>query len=316
MVALPSSPVKIENIIDKRVEEKATPRFSNTINPSTIGHPCERFLWYKFRWAYIPESHQGRMLRLFETGQLEEARMIGWLRESGCTVKDRDEKTGEQIRITELDGHLTGYLDGIIEAGLPEAPKARHVLECKTHNLKSFRQLVENGVAVAKPEHAAQMQIYMHVTGIDRALYLAKCKDNDALYSERVKYDVSRAIALLAKGERIKNAEMNAPPRVSDNPDYYLCKVYRCPAYASCHEKNFSLRNCRTCLHVSANNGGQWYCQYHQRELKAEDQKAGCPSHLFLPALVPGEQIDTNEKLETVAYRLSDGTLWVDGGWS
>jgi hypothetical protein len=35
--------------------------------------------------------------------------------------------------------------------------------------------------------------------------------------------------------------------------------------------------------------------------------------HLFLPALVPGEQIDADPEAETVTYRLSDGTTWIDG---
>ena len=39
-----------------------------------------------------------------------------------------------------------------------------------------------------------------------------------------------------------------------------------------------------------------------------------CPAHLFLPALVPGEQIDSDPEAETVTYRLRDGTNWIDGG--
>ena len=44
------------------------------------------------------------------------------------------------------------------------------------------------------------------------------------------------------------------------------------------------------------------------------DQQAGCLNHLFIPALVPGEQIDADPEAETVSYRMADGSVWVDGG--
>ena len=69
-------------------------------------------------------------------------------------------------------------LDGIC-TGIIEAPKARHILECKTHNTKSFTQLLKHGVKVAKQEHWIQCQLGMHLSGIDRAFYLAKHKDSD-----------------------------------------------------------------------------------------------------------------------------------------
>ena len=41
---------------------------------SAMGSDCDRAIWYSFRWAVPPEGHDGRMLRLFETGHREEAR--------------------------------------------------------------------------------------------------------------------------------------------------------------------------------------------------------------------------------------------------
>ena len=43
------------------------------------------------------------------------------------------------------------------------------------------------------------MQIYMHLLGLKRALYLAKNKNTDELYSERIKYDKAEAERLLLK---------------------------------------------------------------------------------------------------------------------
>jgi hypothetical protein len=40
-------------------------------------------------------------------------------------------------------------------------------------------------------------------------------------------------------------------------------------------------------------------------------QQAGCAMHLYIPDLVPGEQIDAGE--DWVSYRLRDGAEWRDG---
>ena len=123
------------------------------------------------------------------------------LRRIGATVLEVDPETGRQWRVEAHGGHFGGSLDGVA-LGLLEAPKTWHVLEFKTHSLKSFRELVAKGVAEAKPQHWAQMQIYMHLTGLTRAMYLAVCKDTDDLHVERVRADADAAERLLAKAAR------------------------------------------------------------------------------------------------------------------
>ena len=311
MVALPQTISPTIAAIDAAVEAAEERDFDHVVRGSSIGHKCERHLWYRFRWAHQPEAFNGRKLRLFHTGHAEEARMIEWLDMAGVHVDAVDPETGDQWEVVALDGHFKGHLDGIIH-GLIEAPKTAHLLECKTHNAKSFTQLVKIGVAASKPEHVAQMQVYMHLKGLTRAFYLAKHKDTDELYGERIHYDAAHATALLAKAERIKEAH-DAPSRISDDPSYYLCKAFNCASYDVCHDGAFAIRNCRTCLHASPSACGFWHCSRHCRSLTLDDQKAGCANHLYLPSLVPGEQIDADEKSETVTYRMRDGGTWVDG---
>ena len=107
-----------------------------------------------------------------------------------------------------------------------------HVLEFKTHNAKSFADLQKNGVAKSKPVHYAQMQLYMALTGMTRAMYLAVNRDNDELYSERVNADADEAKRLIEKAERIIFAP-EPPPGVSTKPDWYECKM--CDHYDLCH---------------------------------------------------------------------------------
>lgn len=308
MVALPdvTSPTVIA--IDAAVAAAETRRHHPYIRGSAIGQ-CERRQWYAFRWSHAPEQFDGRVLRLFDTGNVEEDRMVAWLKLAGVEVLPVDPDTAQQWEVKACDGHFAGHFDGIIMSGIIEAPKAQHLLECKTHNAKSFAQLLRHGVAVAKPDHMAQMQIYMHLAGLTRAFYLAKNKDTDELYAERVHYDAAIGLMLEAKAERIKAAN-SAPERIG-GADHFECRF--CPSHGLCHGGQWALRNCRTCAFSDPINDGQWYCQRHERELTNIDQLSGCPSHVYLPSLVPLEQFDADAERGTVSYLTPDKGVWIDG---
>ena len=315
MVGLPQTVSPTIAAIEAAYEAEQEGRFQRRLSGSIIGKACERAIWYIFRWAHLPERFEGQKLRLFETGHLEEARAVRSLAKAGVEVSDRDPATGEQWEFTALDGHFVVKLDGRA-TGIKEAPKAEHVVGVKTHNDKSFQQLKRHGIAVSKPEHMAQAQSEMHCSGIHRFFYYAKNKDTDEIYQGadmRIHYDAAAALALMAKAERIKEANA-APPRISDDPEFFQCRW--CNSHAVCHGGQPALRNCRTCLHASPVSGGQWDCAFHDRLLTPADQRAGCPNHLYLPSLVAGEQIDADEATQTVTYRMPDGSTWVDGGWS
>jgi len=194
---------------------------------SMLGHHCERWLWLSFRWAVV-EKFEGRILRLFRRGHNEEATIISDLRAAGLDVRS------SQARVN-FGSHVSGSLDGIIESGVPEAPRKRHVAEFKTHSKKSFEDVVKNGVEKSKPQHWVQTMVYMFGTDIDRALYVAVCKDDDRIYTERVRLDKDVAQKAIAKGQRIALAD-RMPPPISTDPSYYLCKF--CPAYGIyCHRQ-------------------------------------------------------------------------------
>ena len=195
MAELPTLPSPTRDAIFAAYEAQAGSGFRPHLGASLIGKDCECALWFDFRWT-TRRQHPGRLLRLFETGQLEEARLVRNLRSTGATVLEVDPETGRQIRVEAHGGHFGGSLDGIA-LGLLEAPKTWHVLEFKTHSAKSFKELVAKGVRESKPQHFAQMQIYLHLTGLTRAMYLAVCKDTDELHVERIEHDPLVAQGLL-----------------------------------------------------------------------------------------------------------------------
>jgi len=304
MALLPDSPTPTLTAIYSAYEAAHREGFREHLGASLIGKSCERALWYDFRWATLPQF-PGRILRLFETGHLEEARLVRNLRMTGATVLEVDPETGRQWRVEAHGGHFGGSLDAVA-IGLREAPKTWHVVEFKTHSAKSFRDLVAKKVALSKPQHWAQMQIYMHLTGLDRALYVAVCKDTDALHVERVHADRAAAVRLLDRARRVIEAK-RPPSRISEDPAWWECRF--CDHRAVCHEVAAAESNCRTCLHATPVEGG-WQCARFERPIDGAAQRAGCGKHLFVPELVHGDVTDAGH--DHVVYRLADGTQWVN----
>lgn len=240
---------------------------------SLIGHSCPRHLWLKFRWAKRP-VFPGRILRLFQTGHREELRMIADLRAAGLEVSTGPSE-GRQWSFTEkkkTGGHFSLSLDGAV-LGVPEAPETWHVLECKTHNAKSFEKLKKEGVEKSKPVHYAQMQVGMLLSGMDRALYLAKNKDTDEYDSERVSLDKKRAEALVDVAEQIVSSP-EVPPGISRDPAFFECKF--CDHHPLCFEGVPMEKTCRSCIHVATADEGRWFCQKKEAVLSLEEQKAAC----------------------------------------
>jgi hypothetical protein len=307
MATVPEANHSTVALIDKHHEAMADDPHRDHLGASMLGHKCERYLWLSFRWAFR-EQIPGRIRRLFRRGHNEEASIIADLRAIGCVVHDRM-PDGRQYRV-ELAPHVGGSLDAIIDSGVPEAPKARHVAEFKTHARKSFDDLVANGVAKSKPLHHVQMQAYMHGMDIDRALYVAVCKDDDRLHVERVERDRAVAEKYIERGARIALAE-RMPPGISDDPSWYECKF--CPARDMCHGSRKTTEiNCRTCAHSTPSGDGQWRCaRWGDETIPSDAQRIGCGSHVFHPDLVPWQLHDSG--IEWVALWEIDGAMVANG---
>lgn len=290
MVALPefSSPVA-DAIYAAYVKRNAGEPRRGHLGASSIGRSCRRDIWYSFRWAADP-VFGGRMLRLFESGKLEEARVFNNLRAIGCEAYSEDPSSGRQFWFGEFGDHFSGSLDGAI-LGVPDAPKTWHVLEIKTHNVKSFQKLKANGVQVAKPEHLAQIQAYLGWSGMERALYFAVCKDSDEIYTERVAFDPVLFEQLRVKALMI--IEAAAPPDRHESP---LCTW--CAAQELCHGAALPLYHCRTCLYaapVTHGTGAHWTCTRDHHDIPFLLQARGCEHHLFIPELLPGVVVERGD---------------------
>lgn len=299
MTAIPEKQNTTLAAIDKALEESQDCAFRDHLGASLIGDECSRRLWYTFRWAKIP-GFTARIIRLFARGNREEDVFIDLLKAANCNIWSVDPKTGEQFRVSWFGGHFGGSFDGIGKR-LVEASKSAHVLEFKTHNDKSFRNLQNKGVKESKPKHWAQMQIYMHGSQqlggklIDRAYYMAVNKNDDQLYGERVKYDKAAAESYLEKASNI--IKMDVPPaRISDRPNWYIC--LQCDYRHLCHYDQIAFPSCRSCVHATPEiEVGGWNCIHSLRTLDHADQMEACNDHLYIPELIPyGDLLDSDGK--------------------
>jgi hypothetical protein len=277
---------------------------------SQIGKEDARSLWLSFRWS-LPNDYTARTLRIFAMGNLIEDEIIRLLRNiPGVELHDKD-ADGKQFRFVDIGGHFCGSMDGAI-LGVPEAPKTWHVFEAKSVALKRFTDLQKKGVKEWSSEYYGQLQSYMRCTGMERALFVAYCKDNSELYIERVKYDAQNAEALLIKAERIITA--TEPPASSwPNEQWYESKFLSEDARSIYWGKRLPSPNCRNCLFAKPDTkgtGAKWVC-HHTSDLNTGDslpferQKTGCEMHNFIPALVPAKLVELDD--ESVLYSTHDG---------
>lgn len=263
--------------INAHYERTAKQEFRRHLGASVIGKPCTRAIWYGWRWAKL-EKFEGRMLRLFERGQLEENRFIEYLRAIGCEVWPfENEETQKQWKVSGVEGHFGGSLDGV-GRGLPDLPPDMpFLIECKTHSHKSFEKLKEEGLQKAKWEHFIQCQTYASKKNLPACLYMAVDKDNDELWLCIVLPDTEQAKRTEDRARLIIYAN-EAPPKINKSPGFWVCKF--CNFNKICHYKQTEdvARNCRTCEYGTPcdDGSGVWICKKQMRNLNEADQLKGC----------------------------------------
>lgn len=309
-------------IYAKYAAKRDTPR--RYLGASIIGKACARALWYEFRWCGR-EEFSGRMMRLFQTGHHEEPRIVADLRSIGVEVHEVDPESKQQFPVVAVAGHVRGHMDGVC-LGVIEAPKTWHLLEMKTFGAKAFAELKSKGVEAAKPEHFAQMMLYMHLADprLERALYFAVCKDTDELYTERIPYDFNAASRLMAKAESIVRAK-TPPERIADKPDAWGCKF--CAHKQRCHvaaaDDSTPIApveiTCRSCIHATpvvdgGSDAGAWRCERFGVNLAESEQRRACEDHVLIPDLITAAGIaDASDDPAWVEYQTIGGVTFRNG---
>ena len=273
---MPAIPPDAEQQIINRVyaaiqkEKSDSDLYLGRLGSSFIGEECIRQIWLDWR-GFAREQFDGRMLRLFETGHLQEERIVNDLRRAGFAVWDKQED-GRQYEFSDDTGHFITKVDGVIK-DVPDYEGEPHILEVKTHNKNSFTTLQKKGVREAKPSHYSQVQISMMLSSIGYALYVAICKDDEQYYVERVEADPAEQKKLQQKITKLTEARLR-PAGISDDGTSFSCKF--CSMRSVCVKETEPLRHCRTCSMCTPGAEGKWVCELNKSTLTIDEQRKGC----------------------------------------
>ena len=185
---------------------------SENIGASYIGHECERYIYYT--WKNILPVNDGRVLKIFETGNIQEDIIISRIKQNGFNIYH------QQKRLVDNEiNNLTGKIDGILDYNNKE-----YILEVKTFNDKRFKDLLKNGVILSNSLHYAQMIMYMGWTEIMQSLYVAINKNDETIYTEIVNFDILLFHALRSKAKKIIESK-EIPKGISDKKTFFKCKM-------------------------------------------------------------------------------------------
>ena len=177
--------------------------------------------------GYEGKPIEGRILRLFQLGNLIEDQVVEDLRACGFRLYHPQ----REVVFTQDETTLTGHIDGIIE-GLIESPATPHLFECKSASRKKYDELIRKGSYQAWNEvYYWQVQGYMLGLKLKRSAVFVYCKDDSRLYLERIKLDRSAAIEKLRSVFQAISSPIE-PDRACPRVDFYKAKW--CPYYKVC----------------------------------------------------------------------------------
>lgn len=258
------------------LEQNSKPRAH--LGASQIGDPCNRKLWYSFRWARWPLFYAGT-LKLFDDGHRSESIMADRLRRLPELDLHTETPDGHQYRFSDHGGHFAGSVDGLV-LGLLQAPKTPHIWEHKCVNDKKFALLnklkLEKGEKQALAHwdavYYAQAQVYMHYFQMDRHYLTCATPGTRDVTSVRTNYNADHALPLVQKAKDIIASDA-MPTRITDRKDDHRCKF--CTFLEVCHYDHEVAENCRTCKHGRPVNSG-WHCGLHDQPLDYDAQYEGC----------------------------------------
>lgn len=229
---------------------------------SILGHSCQRYLWYNFRWAYKGGINT-RLNRIFRLGDAIEDLIIADLARAGMTV------TNGQVRVIGYKGHGGGSIDGMIGDTLFEA---------KSMNVSNYNKVRKQGVRTGFPTYYSQMQYYMGSLELDTGLFVSMNKNTQELYTEVVEFNPEEY-------ERLQEIERNVIDatnadhfeRVGYNASWHECRF--CDASDVCHQDLPLEVSCRTCTHVIVCADGRWYCDLKKEHRDMRQQLEACTKY-------------------------------------
>lgn len=215
----------LSSMILTAIENTDNKQARQYIGSSSIGHPCNRYLWYAYHNA--PSIDETPVTQIsFEIGRRLENMILDYIEKTGINII-RPHETNHNLlcrdnEVPEFQGHMDGVM--VID-------NEPCVLEIKTAKSTSFQNFVKKGLEEWSRQYYAQLQSYMGMRGYKKGVLLAVNKDTSELHHEWVEFDSYYYNNLVDRAKNIHQSE-EPPIRINKNPTYYLCA--RCKYKDTC----------------------------------------------------------------------------------
>lgn len=303
--------------IDAAIEKKSNSDLPRPyLGMSQIGDPCPRKLWYSFRHAKVP-SRSARLIKAAEDGNTGEALMIERLRMvDGVDLYTLD-TDNEQHQFSDFSGHFMGHPDGFIE-GILQCPDEELIWEHKQVNQKKFDELIkciekygeENALRSWDVTYYGQAVCMMYYGKTNRHYLTVSTPGGRDTISCITNKNHAYAAVLIERAESIIFTNQ-APPRISDNPNWFYCKHF-CDFHDICHEKSIPQVNCRTCVYSTPQKDGGWKCEKMNEPIE-KVMMCGGEKHLYIPDMIG--RVACSGKSDDGSYiEYADGRINREGG--
>lgn len=231
--------------------------FRHHLGASLLGHSCERYLFYTYRWVQYPD-HSSRILRIFDRGRDEEIRILNKLTQIGLVIS-RDDGHGEQIRAQGLPAHIGGSLDGVLHVPANYVATYGTIMpvEIKTHNHASWMKTFKRELRETHAQHYTQGNIYGWSWKTTHFMYVGLDKNTDELGIQICEVDDASAFLNVQRGKTIVYTQDSK--LVSKTFEKWRCKM--CDFKDICTKnKPAPAKNCRSCINATPLEDGTWLC--------------------------------------------------------
>ena len=203
--------------IDTEYERRNIPR--SYLGLSECGDKCQRVLWYKYNKIKATRKLDGRILRLFQLGNVLEEQMRKDLMDAGYAMCYDQKEISFEYQGLKLTGHIDGIISNLQESNKP------HLWECKTCNQTSFNKLLKlNSYEQWNEKYKFQVHAYMLGLELDRCLINVYNKNDSNIYTERIKLDKPWIINKLQVVFKTIGRETLPPTRTCPKLDWYEAK--------------------------------------------------------------------------------------------
>lgn len=224
----------INDKLNKEQEKKAAVPHSGKIYPSSI-HKCSKALCYELL-GYEKPLLDPRILRIMDNGNYMHERYQKMFKELGILVT-------EEAPIIYEELNISGRLDAIIMIDNNIA-----IAELKSCGENPFNKMKEANEP--DPKYVAQIQLYMHITGVDLGVIYVENKNTQDVLEFWLSYDEEYCKKLLRKLKTVlAYVEKNSviPREIAAELDEFMMdrkKMYNGKYVETCYYCRFCDYNC------------------------------------------------------------------------